>query len=183
MVSSAPVEIPSFIVTLATMSIYRGWLSDHERYRSSRFRPPLSRFFYGKLFGIIAFLLRGNPVFCRIAVLEEHDPRTGDLRSGRERGRRRRRHCLNRNRMMAFILAGLTAGDRRRAVDGLAELGLSELRRRAGLAVDCCGCDRRRQPGRRVWKHDRHPDRRLDGRYRPKWVEPAGRACFRQEIT
>jgi len=95
---SAYGKIPSFIVTLATMSIYRG-LAFLITGGTPIFSvsPQLEPIFYGKLFGIplpfyyVVTLYALGALFLRNTI------------SGRSI------YALNRNRMYAFVIAGVTA--------------------------------------------------------------------------
>ncbi len=174
-------RIPSFIVTLATMSIYRGLAflitGGTPIFSVSDALEPI---FYGKFLGIplpfyyVVVLYALASLFLRNTIQGRAIYAVG----GNESAARLTGIAVNRSKMVAFLIAGLTAGIGGVLTHRLAEFGLTQLRRRAGPAVDRRGRDRRRQPGRRLRQHDRHPDRRSDGGGRPERAEPARRPGF-----
>jgi len=105
-------RIPSFVVTLATMSIYRGLAflitSGSPIFSVS---PWLEILFYGKLFGIplpfvyMLVLYSITMVFLRLTPAGRSIYAVG----GNESAARLSGIQVNRTRMMAFVLAGLTA--------------------------------------------------------------------------
>lgn len=105
-------KIPSFIVTLATMSIYRGlaFLITNGTPIFS-VSPQLEPFFYGKLLGIplpfyyVIVLYFLGAVFLRNTIPGRRIYAVG----GNESAARLTGIHVNRTRLMAFVLAGLSA--------------------------------------------------------------------------
>lgn len=109
---SAYGKIPSFIVTLATMSIYRGlaFLITNGTPVFS-VSPQLEQIFYGKLLNIplpfyyVIFLFVVAAIFLRHTVLGRSIYAVG----GNESAAKLTGISVNKTRLMAFILAGLCA--------------------------------------------------------------------------
>jgi ribose transport system permease protein len=105
-------RIPSFVVTLATMSIYRG-LAFYITNGSPIFSvsPGLEPLFYGDLFGIpLPFLY--VVVLYAVAYIFLRNTRTGRAIyavGGNETAARFSGIQVNRTRMLTFVLAGVTA--------------------------------------------------------------------------
>jgi ribose transport system permease protein len=105
-------KIPSFIVTLATMSIYRG-LAFLITKGTPIFSlsPALEPLFYGKLIGIplpfyyMVILYSLGALFLRNTIPGRAIYAVG----GNESAARLTGIAVNRSRMMAFVIAGLTA--------------------------------------------------------------------------
>jgi ribose transport system permease protein len=105
-------RIPSFIVTLATMSIFRGlaFLITNGTPIFS-VSPSLDSIFYGKFLGIplpfyyVVVLYTLGALFLRNTIPGRAIYAVG----GNESAARLTGIAVNRNRMMAFVLAGLTA--------------------------------------------------------------------------
>jgi ribose transport system permease protein len=105
-------KIPSFIVTLATMSIYRGlaFLITNGTPIFS-VSPALEPLFYGKLIGIplpfyyVVILYSLGALFLRNTIPGRAIYAVG----GNESAARLTGIAVNRSRMMAFVIAGLTA--------------------------------------------------------------------------
>lgn len=105
-------KIPSFIVTLATMSIYRG-LAFLITNGSPIFSvsPALEQVFYGKLLGIplpfyyVVTLYALGAVFLRYTI----PGRAIYALGGNESAARLSGIQVNRTRLMAFVIAGVTA--------------------------------------------------------------------------
>jgi ribose transport system permease protein len=105
-------RIPSFIVTLATLSIYRGlaFLITNGTPIFS-VSPALEGIFYGKFLGIplpfyyVMILYSLGALFLRNTIPGRAIYAVG----GNESAARLTGIAVNRNRMMAFVLAGLTA--------------------------------------------------------------------------
>jgi ribose transport system permease protein len=105
-------RIPSFIVTLATMSIYRGVAflitKGTPIFSVSPYLEPL---FYGKLFGIplpfyyVVILYSLGALFLRNTIQGRAIYAVG----GNESAARLTGIAVNQSRMIAFVLAGLTA--------------------------------------------------------------------------
>ncbi len=109
---SAYGKIPSFIVTLATMSIYRGFaflITNSTPIFSVS--PQLEMIFYGKLFNIplpfyyVIILYVIAAIFLRHTVLGRSIYAVG----GNESAAKLTGISVNKTRMMAFIIAGLSA--------------------------------------------------------------------------
>ncbi len=105
-------KIPSFIVTLATMSIYRGMaflITNGTPIFSVS--PALEPLFYGKLLGIplpfyyMVILYSLGALFLRNTIPGRAIYAVG----GNESAARLTGIAVNRSRMMAFVIAGLTA--------------------------------------------------------------------------
>jgi len=105
-------KIPSFIVTLATMSIYRGlaFLITNGTPIFS-VSPALEPLFYGKFIGIplpfyyVVILYSLGALFLRNTIPGRAIYAVG----GNESAARLTGIAVNRSRMMAFVIAGLTA--------------------------------------------------------------------------
>jgi ribose transport system permease protein len=105
-------RIPSFIVTLATMSIYRG-LAFLITKGTPIFSvsPALEPLFYGKLFGIplpfyyVVILYALGSLFLRNTVQGRAIYAVG----GNESAARLTGIAVNRSKLLAFVVAGLTA--------------------------------------------------------------------------
>ena len=105
-------KIPSFIVTLATMSIYRGlaFLITNGTPIFS-VSPALEPLFYGKLIGIplpfyyVVILYSLGALFLRNTIPGRAIYAVG----GNESAARLTGIAVNRSKMMAFVIAGLTA--------------------------------------------------------------------------
>ncbi len=105
-------KIPSFIVTLATMSIYRGlaFLITNGTPIFS-VSPHLEAIFYGKFLGIplpfyyVVILYALGALFLRNTIPGRSIYAVG----GNESAARLTGISVNRNRMLAFVIAGLTA--------------------------------------------------------------------------
>ncbi len=105
-------KIPSFIVTLATMSIYRGFaflITNGTPIFSVS--PDLEKIFYGKFLGIplpfyyVIILYIIGAIFLRNTIPGRAIYAVG----GNESAARLTGIAVNRNRMVAFVLAGFTA--------------------------------------------------------------------------
>jgi ribose transport system permease protein len=109
---SAYGRIPSFIVTLATMSIYRG-LAFLITGGTPIFSvsPQLEPIFYGKLLGIplpfyyVVILYSLGALYLRNTI----SGRSIYALGGNESAARLTGIAVNRNRMMAFVISGITA--------------------------------------------------------------------------
>lgn len=105
-------KIPSFIVTLATMSIYRG-LAFLITKGTPIFSvsPALEPLFYGKLFGIplpfyyVVILYALGSLFLRNTIQGRAIYAVG----GNESAARLTGIAVNRSKLLAFVVAGLTA--------------------------------------------------------------------------
>ena len=106
-------RIPSFIVTLATMNIYRGLaFAITGGITIFSVSPQLEPIFYGRFLGIPnAILLRGHSVWQRGGLPQVHR-RRGDRSMPLAETRSAARLSginVNRIRLLAFVIAGLTA--------------------------------------------------------------------------
>ena len=172
-------RIPSFIVTLATLSIYRGiafLFNDGSPIFSVS--TSLEPWFYGKLFGIALPFFYVLIIYAMAWGFLKYTPSGRRIYAigGNESAARLSGINVNRTRLIAFVIAGLMAGIAVDPDDGPPEFRLAQLRRRDGAAGHRGRRGRRRQPGRRIRAHPRHPDRRGHHRRRPERSESERRS-------
>jgi ribose transport system permease protein len=105
-------RIPSFIVTLATMNVYRGLaFAITGGITIFSVSPQLEPIFYGRFLGIplpfyyVVILYAGAAVFLKYTVLGRSIYAIG----GNEAAARLSGINVNRTRLLAFVIAGLTA--------------------------------------------------------------------------
>ncbi len=159
----------------------RAGVPDHRRHpRSSRFHRCLEPLFYGRFLGIplpfyyVVVLYALASLFLRNTIQGRAIYAVG----GNASAARLTGIAVNRSKMLAFLIAGLTPGIGGVLLTAWLNSGSPNYGAGARPAVDRRGGDRRRQPGRRLRQHGRHAVRRVDGGGRPERAEPAGSACL-----
>jgi ribose transport system permease protein len=106
-------RIPSFIVTLATLGIYRGIaFLFNEGSPIFSVSPLLEPWFYGKLFGIALPFFYVMIIYALAWAFLKYTPRGRKIYAigGNESAARLSGINVNQTRMIAFVIAGLMAG-------------------------------------------------------------------------